>query len=199
MITNWGYEILSDSLPQIISVEEFNYITHGKYANDVRVPQTLAAVTASIRNYCGWHVAGNVECSITYLFDDLHITRMGGFLLIQLPSRCATEITKIMINDEEIDSFYFLKSNGILKIFDSCSYFKTIEIHFMSGVEDDSIKGLVVSRVINSLNGIYGISKESAGGVSISYSSEFSAGSNPSALLTADKEILDLYKIKELL
>ena len=84
--TNWGYEILSEELPSIITLEEFNAMTLGKYSNDQRAQYALSAITASIRNYCGWHVSGNVECSVTYSFDDLHITRNFHGLIIQLTS-----------------------------------------------------------------------------------------------------------------
>lgn len=200
ILTNWGYEILSEELPSIITLEEFNAMTLGKYSNDQRAQYALSAITASIRNYCGWHVSGNVECSVTYSFDDLHIARTFNEIIIQLPSRCATSITKIMTNGEEINPDYFLKQNGILKIYGGCGFFKTITINFMSGLlSDDGLKSVVCSRVSNALSGPVGINSESAGGVSVSYSNSYVAGSNASTLLTSDKEYLIPYKIDELL
>lgn len=200
--TNWGYEILDEieNLPPLISLDTFNLITNNKYVNDQRVSSILSSASAAIRNYCGWHLAGNMECEVTYSFDDLHVTRNYHGLIIQLPSRCVTAITKIYANDEEINPSYFLKQNGILKIYDSCGFFKTITIRFKSGlVADDGLAYVVSSRVSNALSGPIGVNSESAGGVSISYSNSYVAGSNATTLLTADREYLMPYKLDELL
>ena len=198
--TVWGYEILDDQVPQILTLEEFNALTLNKYASDQRVQSTIDSTTAAIRSWCGWHLAGNIECSITYLFDDLHITRTNKGLIIQLPSRCVTSITKILINNEEVNLFNFVKTNGTLKIYDNCGFFKTITIRFMSGIQNDpALKSLVAARVSNVLSGVYGVSSESAGGVSIHYTDSFVAGSNSTTLVTADKEYLEPYRIREML
>lgn len=200
MLTNWGYEILdTTSLPEILTQTEFNEMTLGKYSGDQRVNHTLASITSAIRNYCGWHLANNVKCSITYSFDDLHLTKTSTCLMVRLPSRCVTSIEKIMINNDVIDPYYFIKQNGILKIYD-CLYFKTITIEFMSGLSDDAgLKNIVASRVSNALSGPIGVASEAAGGVSISYTNSYVAGTNASSLLTADREYLEMYKITELL
>lgn len=205
MITSWGYEILNvDRLPEILNAGEFNAMTANKFACDQRIQSMITSITASIRNYCGWHVAGNIECSVSYTFDDLHVTRHGHDLLIQLPSRCATAITKIMINDIEINpQHFYLKQSGLLRIYNLCKFYNRydiITINFMSGLSDEAgIKGVIASRVSNALSGTAGISSETAGGVSISYSQSFVAGTNPVALLTADREYLLQYRIEEML
>ena len=198
--TLWGYEILDDQVPQILTLDEFNALTLNKYASDQRVQSILNATTASIRSWCGWHLAGNVECSVVYSFDDLHITRTNRCIMIQLPSRCVTAIIKILVNNEEVEPYYFVKTNGILKIYDYCMFFKTIEIHFMSGIQNDAgLKSLVANRASNVLSGVYGVSSESAGGVSIHYTDSFVAGSSSTTLVTADKEYLTPYRIEEML
>lgn len=199
ILTNWGYEIDAQNLPEILTQADFNAMTLGKYSGDQRVPYTLASITSALRNYAGWHLASNVKCSVTYSFDDLHLTRTSTCLIIQLPSRCVTSIEKIKIDNNEINSYYFIKQNGTLKIYD-CLFFKTITIEFMSGLSDDAgLKNIVASRVSNALSGPIGVSSEAAGGVSISYTNSYVAGTNASSLLTADKEYLEMYKITELL
>lgn len=196
--TPWGYNILASALPDIISIEEFNQMTLNKYASDQRVSSIIASVSAAMRNYVGWHLGGSVECEVTYSFDDLHVTRVFSGIIVQLPSRCVTAIQKILVDGVEISPSYFFKTNGTLRIYDH-PFFKTITIDFISGVADPGLKGLVVSRVSNVLSGPAGISSESAGGVSVSYSSSYVAGSNASSLLTADKDYLLFYKIEECL
>lgn len=199
--TPWGYDINAESMPDILTVEQFNAITANKYAGDQRVQNTLAATSAAIRNYCGWHLAGNVECEVTYPFYDLHITRGKHGMSILLPSRFVTEIVSITIDDQDVtSSFYVLRRRGQVDLLHCPCYFKKITITFMSGLADDGgLKALVANRVSNALSGPVGVSSESAGGVSISYSSSYVAGSSSTALLTADKEFLNAYKIEELL
>ena len=84
--TNWGYDLLEVSaLPDILTVDEFNTMTANKFALDSRVASTLKSVTASIRNYCGWHIANSQRCRLVINAKDLHITRKYSDLLIQLP------------------------------------------------------------------------------------------------------------------
>lgn len=202
--TPWGYEILNaSSLPEIITVQEFNEMTINKYSGDQRVQNIINAVSSTIRNYVGWHLADCVECSVTYTFDDLHVTKVGSDLVILLPSRASMSITKLLINDHEVSPKYFLKINGILKIYgfgQCCQRYDTITIQFMSGLTNDyGLKSVVCSRVSNALAGNIGVSSETAGGVSISYNSQYVNGINPNALLTVDREYLMNYKIEELL
>ena len=200
--TPWNYDILADTLPEILTTAEFNAMTANKYANDSRLSSMLQSVTATVRNYVHWHLASNVECSVTYTFDDLHITRTHHDLLVQLPSRCVTAVNKILIDGHEISCRKFAKQNGTLKIYNVGCYdhFFTIEIRFNSGLTDTTgVKAVIASRVSNALSGNIGISSETAGGVSISYSSAYVAGINPSTLLTADREFLNSYRIEEML
>lgn len=200
--TPWGYDILDDHLPEILTIQEFNAMTCNKFAGDQRIPSVLAAVTASLRNYCGWHVGGQVECEVTYTFDDLHVVRHGCDITVQLPTRMLVGITSIEINgvNLEVPHVHF-KRNGFLRIYNCPCFarYDTITVDFISGVTDAGLASVVASRVSNVLSGQAGVASESAGGVSISYSSSFVAGVNATALLTADKEFLLQYRITELL
>lgn len=199
--TLWGYDINAESLQPIITVDEFNQITLGKYGGDQRVCAALSAASTSIRNYVGWHLAGNYECEVTYAYYDLHVTRTKHGLSIILPTRFLTEVVKVEIDDNDAtDNVFQIRRRGQVDLLRCPCFFKTIKITFNSGLIDDAgLKSLVANRVSNTLSGPVGVSSESAGGVSISYSSSYVAGSNANALLTADKDFLNAYRIEELL
>lgn len=61
MLTPWGYSV-GGSLPDLITVDEFNDATGNRYADRTNVPDAISAASASIRSYCGWHVAPVLEC-----------------------------------------------------------------------------------------------------------------------------------------
>jgi len=59
------------------------------------------------------------------------------------------------------------------------------------------IRELVSGRVSRALNNTNGVSSETAGGVSISYNSSWVNGGGAGALQTADVDILDPFKLRE--
>lgn len=198
--TPWGYDIDAESMPTILTVEEFNTLTANKYASDQRVASTLASATSAMRNWCGWHLSGNVSCQITYAFYDLHITHTHHGMSIILPTRCLTEVTHIDMDGEDATgSVFHVKRRGQVDLYGCRKYFKKITITFKSGLSDDGIKAVLASRVSNTLSGPVGVNSESAGGVSISYAASYVAGASSTTLLTADKEFLEAYKIEEML
>jgi hypothetical protein len=184
-------------------------MTANKYALDSRVQSALKSVTASIRNYCGWHVAGSLNCELTYNVCDLHLTRKYSDLLIQLPFRFVSSVSRVILNAEKVDGVWTgdeydfdFTYNGKLTVYDAevCSRKSKVVIIATVGLNDtDAIKGLIASKVGHILSGTYGVQSESAGGLSISYSSSFVNGAKPNALMTDDKELLNSYKIVELL
>lgn len=198
--TPWGYDIDAQSMPVILTVEEFNTMTANKYAGDQRVSSSLASATAAMRNYCGWHLGGNCSCQITYAFYDLHITRTRYGISILLPTRCLTDVMHIEMDGEDITGSVFqVKRRGQVDLYGCRKYFKKVTITFNSGLNDDGLKSVLASRVSNALSGPVGVNSESAGGVSISYAASYVAGSSSTTLLTADKEYLEAYKIEEML
>lgn len=210
MMTSWGYTLLDvDSLPDILSQEDFNSMTANKYALDARVPSALKSVTASIRNYCGWHVAGSLNCELTYNVCDLHLTRKYSDLLIQLPFRFVSSVSRVILNAKKVDGVWTgdecefdFTYNGKLTVYDAevCSRKSKIVIIATVGLTDtDAIKGLIANKVGHMLSGTFGVQSEAAGGVSVSYSASFVNGAKPNALMTDDKELLSSYKVIELL
>lgn len=209
--TSWGYTLLDvDSMPDILTQEEFNSTTANKYALDSRVPSTIKSVTASIRNYCGWHIATSQNCELVLNAQDLQITRKYSDILIQLPYRFVSAISKIVVNatkvdgewvGDEVDDFTYTY-NGHVTAFDTQieSRKSTIVVIATVGLADtEALKGLIANKVSQVLNGTNGINSETAGGVSISYNSSYVNGAKANAFMTDDKELLNTYKVVDLL
>lgn len=202
ILTNWGYELTEvDSIPAIMTVAEFNTLTANRFSGDIRIDKTIASVESSIRNYVGWHLAGNLKSKVSYLVNDNHIIRKGSDMLVQLPSRYITKIISVAINGESFEDFT-LKSNGTLILFDVYCFNKrsTIDIVFDSGLSDDmldGIKELISNRVSRGLSQTNGVQSETTGGVSITYSSSWSASTGAGALCDDNREVLMAYKLTE--
>ena len=210
IMTNWGYTLLdAESMPDILTQEEFNSMTANKYALDSRVQSTIKSVTAAIRNYCGWHIAGSQRCELVLNAQNLQITRKYSDIIIQLPYRFVSNVEKVIFNatkennewvGDEYD--YSFAYNGPLTVYDANidSRKSTIVVIATVGLSfTDDIKSIIANKVGHVLSGTFGIQSETAGGVSVSYSSSFVNGAKANSFMTDDKEILNAYKVVELL
>lgn len=179
-VTNWGYELTdAQSLADIITVEEFNTFTAGRYSGDVRIPSGIAAASLALRNHCGWHLSGSLACKISWTINNRGIVRNGRDLLIQLPTRSLSGITSVKIGGEETTDYTY-QTNGMLTVYDVCVSDRRdiVEVEFTSGIFDDSaIKELCAQMVTFGLARSYGVTSEAAGGVSITYNSAWTNGS----------------------
>jgi hypothetical protein len=74
-----------------------------------------------------------------------------------------------------------------------------IRIVFNSGLSDgqmDVLKELTAHRVTHAVSSSYGITSESAGGVSVTYNASWAGNTRSTALPDDNKEILDPYLVK---
>lgn len=184
-MTTWGYELPdAESLADIISVEEFNTMTAGRYTGDIRISSGIAAASLALRNYCGWHLTGSLSCKATYTATNRRIIRHGSDLTIQLPTRFLSAVSSVKIGDESTNDWAFT-TNGLLTIYDApiCDRRTTIEVEYTAGIPDASaIKEFVAQMVTLQVAKSYGVTSEAAGGVSITYNSAWTNGSFSSVL-----------------
>ena len=180
ILTSWGYSLPdATTLADIITETEFNTMTAGRYANDPRISTGIAAASQALRNYCGWHLATSMNCKVKWNVRNRGIIRSGADLLVQLPARFVSSVTSINIDNEPFTNF-FADTNGMLTIFNvgPLSKQSVIEIAYIAGVMDTSgIKQLVADMVTLGLAKSYGVTSEAAGGVSITYNSNWTNGS----------------------
>ena len=203
LLTPWGYSLNDvDSLPAVLTVDEFNQITAFKYDGDVRTEQNLSAASAAIRNYCGWHVCPELSCEFDTTFFDYRVTEFRGGLFIQLPAAFVSSVESITIGDSEYDTFV-LDHNGILRVYGINKVcmppYTNISVVYTAGVPSglaSAIKELAAHRVTHALVSSAGVQSETAGGVSITYNASWVNGSRATALVDDNKEVLQPYRIQ---
>ena len=212
-LTPWGYIMDAEALPNFISKIEFDNFTNGKFVQDARATKTLPSASEAIRNYCGWHISPSLTCGMFYNVRDLRDAFVGPDLLVQLPATYVTSIEKIIINavwnadkngwdGDELTEYDIGMGTGLLRIYDvgahSLDRKSKIFIKYIAGYPEApaSIKELTADRVTHAVANPYGVASESAGGVSVSYSSIWAGSTNASSLADDSREVLEVYKVK---
>lgn len=194
--TAWGYTITdSDTLADIISVEDFNTLTGNKFAGDVRIEPNIKAASAKIRSFCGWHLYPSAACELVTTFFDKRITRMPYGFSVQLPASFVSAVTSVKI-DGATQNDYALESNGFLRVFCPCAHiepFTELEVTYQAGLSDalvDGIKQIAAHRTTIALASSNGVQSESTGGVSVTYAASWTNTSGTAALSDSEKELL---------
>lgn len=211
-LSPWGYIIDSNSLPDFINTTEFSNFTAGKFGTDVRIATNIPSATASIRNYCGWHISPNLTCGMLYRVQDLRDAFIGPDLLIQLPATFVTSIEKVVLDavlnpetglyeGEVKEDFDLGMGNGNVRIYDVGARDRksNIFIKYTAGFPDSDIqviKELTAHRVTHAVTSSYGVMSEAAGGVSVSYNAVWAGNTRSTALPDDNKEVLEAYKVK---
>lgn len=204
LATIWGYNLTGEAttFTNLLTVEEFNTMTAGKYTGDVRIADMIKAASDAIRNYCGWHIYPEAACSLSerLLYGDGRTKRVGRDLVIQLPARFVTAISSMLIDDVAYTEFDFERS-GILHVFDvpALSRKSLVAVNYTAGIPDalmDSIKELVAHRVTHALASSNGVMSEAAGGVSVTYNANWINSARATALPDDNKEVLAPYKLQ---
>lgn len=210
--TPWGYVIDSQTLPDFITVTEFSNFTNGKFGTtDTRITSNIPSATASIRNYCGWHISPSLTCGMVYRVYDLRDCYVGPDLLIQLPATYVSSVSKIILDaklnplteeyEGETMTEYDLTPSGLLRVYDVGFRDRKsqIFIKYVAGLPDTSIevvKELTAHRVTHAVTSSYGVTSEAAGGVSVSYNAAWAGNTRSTALPDDNREVLEPYKVK---
>ena len=199
LLTRWGYALTTEnSLPDLLTAEEYNAITGNRFSGDVRIAPAIKAASQAIRNYCSWHVAPSLTCKLTTSVYDKRVTRVQDGVQIQLPAMFVSSITSIKVGGED-KSIYILDSNGMLLVMDVDRFADPttpIEVEYIAGIADDAIKDLVASQVNHSVAQSYGVTSEASGGVSVTYNNAWSGGGQASYLNEYAREILAPYRLQ---
>lgn len=212
VITPWGYTITgTDTLPSILSAEEFNQFTAGKYASDTRVASMLKSAEMAVRNWCGWHVADSEPCEMVNVIQSLHITRTGPDVLIQLPACYVTSVSHVFFNANKDggtwsgDEYaYWCTTGGLLRVYDVGAQPRVsgVAVIYTAGLPNTlagDIKELIAHRVIHALSSPNGVQSEAAGGVSVTYNATWINNSRATALPDDNKAVLAPYRLEEVL
>lgn len=187
MLTPWGYEV--DELPDLITVSDFNAATNNRYAGDARIEPAIAAASAAIRAYCGWHVAPVLDCSIT--LD-------GEAGDIWLPTNALASVTSAKVGGEDVTVTGSNRRGRVRLAHKTCGL-GNVEVGYTAGYDVAAcpdLMGVVVQRVMASVAmTTYGVSQETAGGVSISYSGSALSDLGSAFLPDSVKAALSTYRL----
>lgn len=204
LLTPWGYTLTGvDSLPDAITVEEFNARTANKYTGDTRTAGAIASASQAIRDNVGWHLLPAAACKLHTSFLDKRIAFVGGDIIqIQLPARYVSAVTSVEIDGKEYQSF-FVESNGLLKVYRvRCAHitsYSVLDVTYTAGLPDgltNALKDIVANRALKSLAQSYGIQSETAGGLSVSYSAAWASDASSSSLSPAEEATLSPYRLR---
>lgn len=187
MLTPWGYEV--DELPDLITVSDFNEATNSRYAGDARIEPAIASASAAIRAYCGWHVAPVLDCSIT--LD-------GEAGDIWLPTNALASVTSAKVGGEDV-TVTGSNRRGRVRLEHKTCGLGNVAIDYVAGYDVTAcpdLMGVVVQRVMASVAmTTYGVSQETAGGVSISYSGSALSDLGSAFLPDSVKAALSTYRL----
>ena len=205
LLTNWGYMLPDlESLPDMLSENEFDVFSANKYAGDRRIPAEIRAACSAIREYVGWHLYPSAMCRMEeyILHQDGRVKRSGNDLIIQLPAKFVTGITSVTIGEGETTD-YAMSQNGILHVFDVNPWMlsrKTkITVVYTAGLDIkmmDGIQELIAHRVTHALASSNGITSEAAGGVSVTYNANWINSARATALPDDNKEVLAPFVVR---
>lgn len=202
IVTPWGYTLAGDvvTIPAMLTEAEFNAYTADKYAGDARVASEINAASNLIRNYIGWHLFPAMSCAATIpvLRMNGRVKYNAGEFLVQLPATHVPEVSSILVGSTESTDF-ISEQNGLVHIFDpGCFDRRTIiTVNYTAGLGPefmDSVKELIVNRIIHGLERNYGIQSQTAGGVSISYANSWN--NDASTLSDNDRDLLIPFKVQ---
>ena len=187
MLTPWGYEV--DELPDLITVSDFNAATNNRYAGDARIEPAIASASAAIRAWCGWHVAPVLDCTIT--LD-------GEAGDIWLPTNALASVTSAKVGGEDV-TVTGSNRRGRVRLAHKACGLGNVEVGYVAGYDVAAcpdLMGVVVQRVMASVAmTTYGVSQETAGGVSISYSGSALSDLGSAFLPDSVKAALSTYRL----
>ena len=203
VLTTWGYALTDvDAVPGMLTVAEYNTFTANKYQSDSRAEPDIKAAAAAIRNYCGWHVYPSLACELNTTLYDKAVTVSDRMILIQLPATFVSSVESITVDGVEYDS-YVLMPNGILRIFglpwSHMKLWTPVVINYTAGLPEggaDAVKELIAHMVTHALASSDGVQSETAGGVSITYSANWTNSARSTALADDNKEVLSPYRLR---
>lgn len=169
MFTAWGYEV-EGSIPPLLTANEFDSMTGGKWVGDLRATSALTAASQAIRNACGWHIAPQLTC---------HATLTAEGKLVKLPANYVSEIESLtedgtaLIDGQDFE----WRHDGLIRracFKNFTSKWGGVVVDYTAGYDAEAVGDLAqavagIAEAVLTLPA--GVMSESADGVSISYSS----------------------------
>jgi len=187
--TPWGYQV--DDLPPLVGDDEFAAATGYKWDCNGGTDAAIAAASAAIRNYCGWHVSPVLGCTAK-------LTARGRVAAI--PAKMVVSIESVSENGAELSpGQYEARADGLLRR--ACfrnwtGRWEGIEVAYEAGFDPSAVPDIAqacIHLAEAALAAPAGVASESAGGVSVSYST--ASASVAAAMTPAIREAIAPYRL----
>lgn len=187
----------------ILSPAQFSAGTGGKVApDDPRVPALLDGAHAGIRRYCRWHIAPILPTTDRFL--DVN----GGYVL-QLPTLNLVSIEALSVRDEasdtdpwtvltqeELDDLEWSEDGEIRRSVRWPRRYRGVKISFTHGFDFvPDVVQIIQQVVANAISSPLGATTESAGALSVSWSTTAPGVSGGMSLLDRDYAVLSQYRL----
>ena len=187
VLTKWGYSVDSELGP-IISVDDFQTATGGRMvSSEERIEAVLASVSQAIRDWCGWHVSPNLECTWK---------GQGEGNLMLLPCFGVTDVESLSVEGSEVIDFEWLNS-GLIRI--PCRFpdkWRSCDVVYRAGFDaTGALAAAVVQLASNALAATPGVREEHAGQVGATYNQTEVGVSGGVRLLASDYSLLAPYRL----
>lgn len=187
VLTKWGYSVDSELGP-IISVDDFQIATGGRMvSSEERIEAVLASVSQAIRDWCGWHVSPNLECTWK---------GQGEGNLMLLPCFGVTDVESLSVEGSEVIDFEWLNS-GLIRI--PCRFpdkWRSCDVVYRAGFDaTGALAAAVVQLASNALAATPGVREEHAGQVGATYNQTEVGVSGGVRLLASDYSLLAPYRL----
>lgn len=189
MHTPWGYEV--DELPPLVGRDEFDAATGYKWDCNGGADAAIAAASAAIRNHCGWHVAPVLPCTAK-------LTARGRIAAI--PAKMVTAIESVSDGGRVLtEGQYEARADGLLRRACFCHWtmkWEGVEVAYDAGFDPSAVPDVVqacIHLAEAALAAPAGVASESAGGVSVSYST--ASASVAAAMTPAIRDALAPFRL----
>lgn len=185
--TPWHYAV--DSLPPMMTVEDFMTLNPEFSATYGQIGAMLNAVSGAIRTYCGWHISPILECTFT---------GRGDGQLLMLPAMGVQGITALTVDGETSDDYQW-DDGGMIRLNNGAfpRSFRSVVCEYSAGIESPELAQIVSQIAANALVAAPGVNSESAGNVSISYNKTGDGITGGVSLLARDYALLAPYKLSK--
>ena len=185
--TPWGYSVDGDTLASIITVEQFKALCPGLSSTDAEIQAALDVVSSAIRDWCGWHVAPNIQCD--------YIGEGEGRLLV-LPGMGVTAVSSLEVDESEITGYEWTAA-GMVRLRNGVfpDVWRSVECVYNAGFDAGAIGQVVAQIASNALAAAPGVANERAGNVSITYNQTGAGITGGVSLLPRDYALLAPYKL----
>lgn len=188
-MTPWGYgaEVEGDGLPPLISSDEFRSLCPGLASDGARVEAALAAVSAAVRDWCGWHVAPTLTC--TY-------TGEGEGRLLVLPALGVASVGSLKVRGADVPFEH--KGNGLVRLRAGSfpDEWGSVECTYRAGFSSAAVGAVVAQVAANFLASAPGVAEEHAGSVGVTYNKTGDGITGGVSLLGRDLALLAPYRLR---